>query len=50
MGTEIRRVIAQKALGCQDKSFWATGALLFAQSMQGNNLSQVSVAFARPLL
>lgn len=27
MGTEIRRVIAQKAAGCQDKSFWATGAL-----------------------
>jgi len=50
MGTEIRRMVAQKAADCPDNSLWATGALFLAQSMQGNNLSQVSVAFARPLL
>ncbi len=33
MGTEIRRMVVQEAVDCQDKYLWATGALGFLLSL-----------------
>ncbi len=33
MGTEIRRMVVQEAVDCQDKYLWATGALRFLLSL-----------------
>ncbi len=33
MGTEIRRMVGQEAVDCQEKYLWATGALCFLLSL-----------------